>query len=200
MPFSDLETDRISIVKLDGQRFDGLKASVPGNKIFMTGSTPLIEPGDMITCARSNGSEESFRVLDPGFHERFHGIPAGYQMSVQKLGVLPRPGGAGSTTYNLHGANSRVNVRSVDNSTNVAGVDPALQAALHRLVAAIEGAGLTAEGQRDAFEIVEGVAAQCESAKPSRAVVGALLKGLPAVAEIAKAGEAVLSFIEAMRA
>ncbi|WP_059414314.1 hypothetical protein [Cupriavidus basilensis] len=197
MPFSDLETDRISIVKADGQRFDGLKASVQGSKIFMTGSKPLVEPGDMIVCARSNGSEESYRVLDPGFHEDFHGIPAGYQMSVQKLGVLPKPGAPGNTTYNFHGANSRVNVQSVDNSTNVAGIDPTLQAALQHLVSAIERAGLTADGRRDALEIVEGVTAQCESPKPSRAIVGALLKGLPAVAEIAKAGEAVLGFIGA---
>lgn len=198
MPFSDLETDRISIVKADGQRFDGLNASVQGSKVFMTGDKPLIEPGDMVVCARSNGSEESYRVLDPGFHEAFHGIPAGYQMSVQKLGVLPKPGTPGSTTYTFNGANSRVNVHSVDNSTNVVGVDPTLQTALKQLTSAIEHAGLTADGRLEALEIVEGVTAQCKSPKPSRAIVSALLKGLPAVAAIAKAGEAVLSLIGAV--
>jgi len=158
----------------------------------MTGSKPLVEPGDLVVCARSNGSEESYRVLDPGFHEDFHGIPAGYQMAVQKLGVLSRPGAPGSTTYNVNGPNARVNVHSVDNSTNVAGIDPAFHTALQQLTAAIERAGLTDEARKDALEIVEGVRAQCENPKPSRAIVGALIKGLPAVADIVAAGKAVI--------
>jgi len=83
----------------------------------------------------------------------------------------------------------------VDHSTKVAGIDPAFHTALQQLTAAIERAGLTADGRRDALEIVEGVKAQCESPKPSRAIVSALIKRLPAVADIVHAGEALIDLL-----
>jgi hypothetical protein len=67
----DLLTDRISILKADGLRRDGIPASVQGRKIFIDQAEPLIESADLVVRKMSNGGEETFRVIDPGFHEAF---------------------------------------------------------------------------------------------------------------------------------
>ncbi|NTV47510.1 MAG: hypothetical protein HGB11_13550 [Chlorobiales bacterium] len=87
MPFADLMTDTIDLLKQDGSKKQGLKASVQKSKIFMDAKDILVEPNDLIVRKMSNGAEETYRVIDPEFHEAFHGIPAGYQMDVQKLGL-----------------------------------------------------------------------------------------------------------------
>ncbi len=87
MPFKDLLTDTISLLKNNGERVDNIQSSVQTNKIFIDRSDILIEPGDLIQRNMSNGGEETFQVIDPGFHEEFHRIPAGYQMRVKKLGL-----------------------------------------------------------------------------------------------------------------
>ena len=67
----------------------------------------------------SNGGEETFEVIDPGFHERFHGIPAGYQMEVRQLGIPEARSAIQNITYNVTGQNARINQNSVDQSINI---------------------------------------------------------------------------------
>lgn len=86
MSHSSLLTDTVSILKKDGTKHEGLKASVQRDKIFISGATLLIESGDLAQRKMSNGGQETFEIIDPGFHEAFHGISAGYQMQVKKLG------------------------------------------------------------------------------------------------------------------
>ena len=74
MPFKALLTDTVSLIKQDGTTVDGIKASVQTNKIFIQGQKPLIESGDLIQRKMSNGAEETFEVIDPGFHEKFHRV------------------------------------------------------------------------------------------------------------------------------
>jgi hypothetical protein len=115
--------DRVTVVKLDGGRFADLPASVQSKKAFINRSDPLIEPGDLLIRKMSNGAEETFRVIDPGFHESFHGIPAGYQMTVEKFGLPEAKKAIQSITYNVTGKNARINHQSVDNSTKRNGKD-----------------------------------------------------------------------------
>ena len=41
----------------------------------------------MIQRKMSNGGEETYEVIDPGFHEGIGGIKAHYQMTHRKLGL-----------------------------------------------------------------------------------------------------------------
>lgn len=88
---TSFDTENISILKFCGERFDGLKATVRPNQIKMSGKSPLIEMGDLVVCAKPNGAEDVYRVLDPGFYEGWQGVPAGYRMSVHKLAFLSKP-------------------------------------------------------------------------------------------------------------
>ena len=77
--------DNVELLKVDGNKFPGLKASVQTNKIFMNAGKLVIESGDLIIRSTSTGARETFRVIDPGFYEAHGGIPANYQMKVQRL-------------------------------------------------------------------------------------------------------------------
>ena len=124
MVFDDLLTDRVSLIKQDGSVAEGIKASVQKNKIFIQGTDHLIEPRDLIQRKMSNGGEETYEVIDPGFHEKFHGIPAGYQMDVRKLGIPEAKSAIQNITYNVTGHNARINQNSVDQSVNIVNVAP----------------------------------------------------------------------------
>ncbi len=69
MPFRQMMTDKIKVIKSDGREYDDLKASVQSKGIFLMHSEVLIEPNDLIQRIMSNGGAEAFRVIDPGFHE-----------------------------------------------------------------------------------------------------------------------------------
>lgn len=123
MPFKEIMTDKIKIIKTDGQEIEDLKASVQKKGIYLMQSDVLVEPHDLIQRIMSNGGTETFKVLDPGFHEGVHGIPAHYQMKVQKLGIPEAKNAIQSITYNFSGSNARVNNNSTDNSTNIINVN-----------------------------------------------------------------------------
>ncbi|MGO9263440.1 MAG: hypothetical protein ACLQBA_00905 [Candidatus Binataceae bacterium] len=81
--------DSVDLLKANGTTIAGLKANVhAAKKITMfpnAGAKLVVESGDLIRRKLSTGVEEIFRVIEPGFHEGFHGIPENYQMTVQKL-------------------------------------------------------------------------------------------------------------------
>lgn len=77
--------DRLTLVKGDGTTIEDIPGSVQGNKIFIMQSTPLMEEGDILHRRMSNGAQEAYRIVDSGFKEAFHGIPAHYQMIVEKI-------------------------------------------------------------------------------------------------------------------
>ena len=80
-------TDKIKVIKANGQEFDGLKDGIQNESIYLMRSDILVEPNDLIQRVMSDGSTETYRVIDPGFHEKLRGIPAHYRMSVRKLGI-----------------------------------------------------------------------------------------------------------------
>ncbi|MES3022780.1 MAG: hypothetical protein V4857_14480 [Pseudomonadota bacterium] len=187
--------DTITVVKRNGgARFEGIKAAVQSEQISILQSEPFIEPNDLIVRTMSNGGEETFEVLDPGFHERFGPIPAGYQVKVRKLGVPEAKSASQSITYNVSGSNARINNHSVDNSTNVAQDSSAdVTRLLAELRGAMHSAALSLSDRGEALEIIDGVEAQFADEKPKRSVVRAMLNALPDVATIATTVGALVS-------
>lgn len=193
MGFATLMTDIVTVLKQNGDLFDGIKASVQSNKIFIEGRQPFIEIGDLVRRKMSNGGEETFRVLDPGFHEEFHSIPAGYQMKVAKLGVPEASRQIQNITYNVSGHNARINQNSVDNSHNVVSVNPDAIELLSALRGEISKMNLPPDQEREATELLDSAEAQIHGGNPSKPVLSALLKALPHAANVAAIASSILS-------
>lgn len=195
MNLQNLMRDTISVIKgTDGTRTDGIKASVQSDKISILQSQPFIEPGDLIVRMMSNGGQETFTVVDPGFHEGLGSIPAGYHAKVRKLGLPEVRTAVNTITYNLHGNNARINSHSVDNSTNVVSdSSDAVARLIAELRASIDSAPLPPSDRNEALEIIDGVEAQFSSESPKRSVVRAMLKALPDVATIASTVSTLIS-------
>ncbi|MBF4339473.1 hypothetical protein EAY39_01435, partial [Vibrio anguillarum] len=69
MSFSDMMKDKIQVLKSDGTTSSVMNASVQSKGIYLMRSDFLIEPHDLIQRVMSNGGTETFKVIDPGFHE-----------------------------------------------------------------------------------------------------------------------------------
>lgn len=195
MPFDDLMTDTVKVLKQDGEIFSDIKSSVQKDKIFIQRSDILIETGDLIQRSMSNGAEETYKVIDPGFHEKFHSIPAGYQMDVVKLGLPEAKAAVQHITYNISGTNNRINQNSTDNSVNVVNSNPELQEHIAALRSEIDRLVFPKEDQIASYEVIDAVEAQVESGKPSKTVVKTLLNGLPNAGSIASIGSFIVSLL-----
>lgn len=194
MSFSDFMTDTIEVLKQNGERIEGLKASVQSKGIFLDNNRVLIEPRDLITRKMSNGGQETYEVIDPGFHEAFHGIDAHYQMKVRKLGLPEAEQRIQSITINVTGNNARVNHHSTDNSVNYVAVDSALQQQVNELRRAVEA--LDDQQQRlAALDLVAATEQQLAAGKPNKTVISALLAGLPHVANIASIAASLIAML-----
>ena len=71
MPFNDLMTDAVNLLKKDGEVISNISSSVQKNKIFIQRSDILIETGDLIQRSMSNGAEETSRLLIQAFMRNF---------------------------------------------------------------------------------------------------------------------------------
>ncbi len=196
MVFDQLLTDTVTLFKRDGKTVDSIKASVQSKKIFIMRNDLLIETGDLVQRKMSNGGEETYEVIDPGFHEEFHSIPAGYQMVVRKLGIPEAKSAIQSVTFNVTGNNARINQNSVDQSTNVvqmsADVADNIKALRNEIIRTIGEESKRAE----ALEVLNAIEQEFKSGSPKRSVVGALVQGLPAIGSIASIGSFLLSCLK----
>jgi len=120
MSMKSFMTDTVMLIKKDGSKIENIKASVQSNKIFINDGTLPIEEGDIITRKLPNDLMEEYLVEDRGYFAAFHGIGAHYQIKVSKNN---KPKKSTSTTYNLHGNNSKVNINSNDSSINIANIN-----------------------------------------------------------------------------
>ena len=193
MALDRLFTDTVTLIKKDGTRVEGIRASVQSKKIFIQGHEPLIESGDLVQRKMSNGAEETYEVIDPGFHEKWNRIPAGYQMDVRKLGVPEAKSAIHSITYNVTGNNARINQNSLDQSVNIVQMSPdvaeSLEALRQEIIRLIEEETRRSE----ALEVVDAIEHQFKSGSPKQAVVRALVQGLPSAGSIASIGSFLLS-------
>ena len=128
--FQSLKNDRVTLVKKDGQRFEHLTASVQAGLILTDNPKIPIEDGDRFERQLPSGIVDVFTVLDSGFQQGLHGIPAHYESKVRKNTAesppSPRPAAGPQAVYNLIGPNTRVNMQSSDSSTNVVNVESAV--------------------------------------------------------------------------
>ena len=196
MPFNNLAQDTVSLIKQDGTVVDGIKASVQDDMIFIQGNAPVIEPGDRIQRKMSNGAEETFEVIDPGFHEKILGVGAHYQMRVRKLGIREaHTASQNISTYNIMGNNARINQNSIDQSINMVELPPDVAEKLNALRKEI-GRVVEDGPKRDAaLDVVDAIEEQFSSGSPKTGVVRALIGSLPDVAAIASIASFLLSLL-----
>jgi hypothetical protein len=86
--FDRLLRDRITVVKPDGRQFEDVKASVQSDSISIYDTTIPLEEGDKIYRPLPHDLTEEYIVLDRGYHEKLHTIPARYQAKVRKVTAL----------------------------------------------------------------------------------------------------------------
>ena len=195
MQFAELRNDTIDLICKDGTTHAGLKASVQKTKIFLEAGTLLVQTGDLIVRRMSNGGEETFRVIDPGYREPFLKMKASYQMEVEKLGLPEARSAVQNVTYNISGPNARVNQGSVDNSTNIMQVENRAIAHLAELRGEIENAQLAVAEKSAALEVIDEVDEAFKSGKPKKSIVSALLSSLPHVANVSTIVAAINSLL-----
>ena len=193
MSLSAMMNDNIELLKKDGSHLFGLKANVQPNKIFMNAGTVVVEPGDLILRKMSNGAEETYRVIDPGFYEKFHGIAAHYQMEVHKLGLPEAKQAIQNVTFNISGPNARINQNSIDNSTNIVQIDSEAIECLDAIRVEISKLQISEDERGAAHQVIDAVEDQFKVGTPKKAVVSALLGALPHVATIAALVSAILA-------
>ena len=195
MAFTNLLRDTVSLLKKNGDRTDGIKASVQKQMIIIGSSDILIETGDLVQRKMSNGGEETYEIIDPGFIEGgLGGIKSHYQADVKKLGLPEAEKAIQNITYNITGHNTRINQNSVDNSTNAVNINPDIAEHIAALRAEIQKLSISDSEKESANEIVDAVESQFDSGKPSKSVVSTLLKALPTVASIASIGSFLMSY------
>lgn len=114
--------DRVTLVKADGaiSREDLLAVVTKGSIQLHDGKAP-IEVGDHLLRKLPNGMVEDYTVTDATLHSGL-GM-AYYQVDVRKgsSAAQPRQAAIQNITNIFHGDNSRVNINSLDQSSNVAG-------------------------------------------------------------------------------
>lgn len=116
--FSNFPRSKVKLVKQDGTSYD-FEAHVQTKLIFTSDMTIPIEEGDTIERTLShNGLKEKYVVLDRGFYDETHGVPAHYQVKVEKATKPVNPLSNNATTINASG-NAKVNFQSTDNSINI---------------------------------------------------------------------------------
>jgi len=124
MSFGYLLQDKVTLIKKDGNRFENIRASVQSDKIFTDDPAIPIEDGDIFERALPNGILERYDILDAGFKKGMGGIKSHYQSIVRKQTRIDPLAQPGQIVYNLIGPNARVNIQSVDTSTNLVEVEP----------------------------------------------------------------------------
>lgn len=124
MPFRQIMKDKVALVKKDGQRFEDIRASVQRDKIFIDDASIPVEEGDTYERKLPSNIVERYTVLDAGYYEGIAGIKAHYQSDVRKETKIEPQRQPTQVVYNLIGPNARVNIQSVDTSTNLVEVEP----------------------------------------------------------------------------
>lgn len=99
--FADFMKDTVDVIKSNGDRIEGIKASVQDKQTFINRSDILIEAGDLLQRKASNGSISNYEVIDPGFHEAFGSIEAHYQIKHKNLSIKEAEKMIQSVTYNF---------------------------------------------------------------------------------------------------
>jgi hypothetical protein len=82
--FKKMLKDEVTLKRANGDEYPQTKASVQKNKIFIMDSTIPIEEGDKLYRTLSNGLQEVYLVIDPGFREKFRSLNAHLNVKLEK--------------------------------------------------------------------------------------------------------------------
>jgi hypothetical protein len=118
----DVLNDRVTLVKADGTvERENIPSLVTSGKVMIQDTSVPLEVGDHLLRKLENGLVEDFVVDDPVFQQGVGGIKAFYNARVSRSGspTAKYETAVSQITNNFHGANSRVNIGSTDNSTNI---------------------------------------------------------------------------------
>jgi len=88
--FDHFPQSEIQIVAADGSIRGSTKAIIDGATATIPNATVVIVAGDEIRRKLPNGTEETFEVIDPVFHEKLRVIPAHFQVKIRRKGTFRR--------------------------------------------------------------------------------------------------------------
>jgi hypothetical protein len=114
-PWSMIKPDDIDVVAPDGTVRCRVKGHYAGSQFVIDDMSADVQEGDEIRRLLPNGKEDVFRVVDPKFYDGMFGKH--YQVTIVRKGSFPLH--TGGHYLHVTGANSRVNINSTDNSTNI---------------------------------------------------------------------------------
>lgn len=124
MSFDSFMRDKVTLIKKDGNRSENIQASVQSGKIYTNDPAIKIEDGDVFERTLPNGIVEHYTILDAGYRQGMGGIPSHYQSVVRKQTKIDLSTQPSKIVYYLIGPNARVNIQSIDSSTNLVEVEP----------------------------------------------------------------------------
>jgi hypothetical protein len=113
-----LPTSSCDVVSRAGELIATTTAAILPQNIVVFDTKIPISVGDEIRRKLPSGQDETFEVTDPTFFQEFRGTKAHYQLKYRRKGTFPH-GSGGNYTFNVSGNNTRVNIASRDQSTNV---------------------------------------------------------------------------------
>jgi hypothetical protein len=111
------EPDDIEVISPEGQVRCVVKGYYSGSQFVIDDMKADVRAGDEIRRKLPNGKDDVFLVEDPKFFRDGH-FGSHYQVKVSRRGSFDHHTG-GNFNIRVSGNNSRVNVGSTDNSTNV---------------------------------------------------------------------------------
>lgn len=196
MSFAEFMNDTFDLLKQNGEKHYDIKALFDKSKIHMNNTKIFIEPGDIVQRKLSNGGIETYKVIDPHFHEGLGSIDSFYEIDVQKLGVPEAKQAIHNITYNINSTNTKINQNSIDNSINISIDDSEVLHLINKLKKEIIDQSLTTDEKDNANEIIDGIEAEFKSEKPKKSIIKALLSSLPTVGDIASISSLILTFIK----
>lgn len=142
---SKILTSQVTVKKPDGREYKNVPANVESekNKIIIVDVTIPIEDNDRIIHQRPNGTSVEFIVIDANLVEppKMSSFPVSYILTVKKKNAIDKHSYPSQVTYNMYGSQSRINMNSQDNSTNVIYKNDKeiFQALVHVIQTKIEG-------------------------------------------------------------
>jgi predicted nucleotide-binding protein len=97
-------TDRVSLIRKNGNRIDAIPASVQGDRIFVGDTSLQMEQGDTLIRKLSNGIEEEYLILYTKYYE--HKLLGYIEIDVRKETKIQVPANTNvANTDHVHAAN-----------------------------------------------------------------------------------------------
>lgn len=107
----------VRIVAPNGDERCRTKAYFAGKIFIVEDMSADMQPGDELRRTLPTGKDDVYQIVDPALYDT-GSFPRHYQVKVARKGTFEH--NAGGYMISVTGPNSRVNINSTDNSTNIA--------------------------------------------------------------------------------